>query len=543
MPDDLKIPVTTPGAAKAKRDLTEIARAEKKVGQSAEEAGRKGKKGGQDAAEGKKEAARWTDRLITKVKALVGAYLGLRGAQAVLRSLREETEKIDEATRKAAESLRAVMALSTLKGERVETQQAIWQMAIGAGRPIEQVAPAYYTLLGGTAGMERGRQMGLMQQALTMAKTDPRASLEALVSLFSTIGTQQPDLTPQQIGNLVSKTIEQAKATPEEMAMYLPSILTTARAAGADVGTAAAMFTLGTRRGGGVATSGTAVRAAILGLLLPAPDVQKQLTQFGFPATGDILSRIGWLQEAGGQLPPELVAGLGGRRGIEAISAIAEQPGALRAEIGLMAGAMAAPGSLLQQRLGEMYGELPAQRYLEQLSQLTVLTQKEYTDPEALLQQAEMELVDLAFRRQGVAPWMRKVAGWAYRTRRGLGYRAVSAEGPGEEAFLGLLRQGYTPADILEHVLPTIQEAGGAAWERRDWIGLDWPSPPEGVTYEQWYQQLLQAGGAEPMQGTGGGATGGAGAVSVFQGGTHYHIDDRRDPAGRPVQRVAPMGY
>ncbi len=541
MPDDLKIPVKLPGADKAKRDLADIARAQKRVGKAAEEAGSKGKKGGKDAAEGKKEAVHWTKRLITKVKALVMAYGGLRAVQSVLRSLREETEALDEASRKAATSLRAVMALSALKGERTETRQAIWKMAIEAGRPIEEVAPAYYTLLGGTAGMDRPRQMGLMQQALVMAKTDPRASLDPMVNLFSTLAVQNPDLTPTQIGNLISKTIERAKSTPEEMAMYLPSILTTAKAAGADRETAAALFSLGTRRGGGVATSGTAVRAAIMGLLTPSPDIQKQLMEFGFPVEGDILSRIGWLQQAGGQLPPELVAGLGGRRGIEAIAAIAEQPAALREEIGLMRQAVRAPGSLLEQRLRDMYGEAPGQRYLDQLSQLEVMRQKEYTDPEALLQQAEMELVDLVFKRLGVAPWMRKTARAAYQARRGLGYRGVSVEGPGEEAFLGLLKEGYTPADILEHVLPAVREAGGASWDRGDWVGLNWPSPPSGATHEQWYQQLLQGGGAEPMQGTGGGGTGGAG--TVFQGGTHYHNGDKRDPAGRPVQRVATSGY
>ena len=316
MAEDLKTPISMPGAEKAKRDLKEIAEGQRRVG-------REGKEAGEKAAEGAEKAHGWTGRLGDKVKGLLAGYLGLQGARRMLQYLNEETAKLDQTSRQAAESFRAVLALSELKGERAETQRGVWQLAISSGRRIEEVAPAYYTLLGGTAGMDPQRRQALMQQALLMAKTDPRADLNAIVNLMSTIGMQQPGLSPQQIGNLVSQTIERAKSTPSEMAAYVPAILTTAKTGGVDPATAMAMFAFGTRRGGGVAESGTAIRAAMLGLLAPSLALAQQLGQYGFPAGGDLMGRMAWLRRRGDELPPELVAALGGRRGLEAISGIA----------------------------------------------------------------------------------------------------------------------------------------------------------------------------------------------------------------------------
>lgn len=508
MPDDLKIPVTMPGAEKAKRDLDRLATGETKLGRAAEEAGRKGKKAGRDAAEGKKEAAGWTDRLAGKLKGLLGAYVGLRLARTILASLTEETEKMDAATRKAAESMTALLALSALKGERPEVQQAVWQMAVGAGRPIEQVAPAYYALLGGTVGMARERQQALMQQALLMGRTDPQAALAPIVGLFTTMATQQPQLSPQQIGNLLSQTIEAAKATTAEMAAALPSILSVAKVGGVPIQVPAAMFAFGTRRGGGVAEMGTAVRATMLGLLAPPAELQKRLAGFGFPARGDLMARIQWLLAAGPGMPPELQEALGGRRGIEAVAAIAAEPRAFEAEIAMMGGALGAPGSLLQQRLAEMYGEVPAQRYVTQLQQLEVLREREYQDPRVLREKAQIDLAELIDRRRGLSPFRRKGARWYLNRLRDLGWDPRIGMRPAQRGMADLLEQGYAAQDILDIVYPETTWAGGPSLESME--------------------QMLRAGGAQPMQ--------------LNLGGTHYHQDERRDPAGRPRTPVG-AGY
>lgn len=517
MADDVKINVSAPGAKGAQRDLQGVAAAEEKVGRS-------GKAAGQQVADGFKKTEGALARVKNAAKRFFGLFVagGAAGvALKVLASMRQELEEIQRSSENATRSLRAVMALSALKGERQEVRDAVWKMAVESGRPIEQVAPAYYTLLGGTAGMGPERQTGLMQQAMLMAKTDPGASLDALVNLFSTMGVQQPQLSEQQIGNLISRTIEQAKSTPEEMAGYLPPILSTARAAGADLEVPLAMFSFATRQGGGVATSGTAVRAALMGLLAPTPDIQKQLGQYGFPAEGDIMSRLGWLISEGGNLPPEVQAALGGRRGIEAVGAISAQPEAFEAEVQMMRGTIGAPDSLLKQRLRDMYGETPAQRYLDQLDQLKVMRQEEYQDPDMLLQGAEIELLDLLYKRQNIWPILRGMSRKWAGGRQAFGMRGVGRSAPGEAALADLLGEGYAPGDIAEHVLPEIDD------------GLIIPDAPEGMTHAQWYRQLLQEGDAQPMQGT---------VVNINQSGTIYNQDGKRSPAGR-VPDSAPGQY
>ena len=510
--------------------LDGLAAAQERVGKTAETAGKRGKRGGKEAGEGMKEAARFTDRAITRVKALIGTYIGFRTIRMAWAATREEIEKTEQATLKATEAQRAYLALSALRGEREEVQQAVWQMAIGASRPIEQVAPAYYTLLGGTAGMARERQQALMQQALLMGKTDPRASLESLVNLFATIGVQQPQLTPLQIGNLVSQIIEQAKSTPEEMAQYLPAILSTAKAGGVPIEVPSAMFTFATRRGGGVATSGTAVRSTLLGLIAPQAETLNEMKKLGFPTGGDLQTRLAWLAQVGLRLPPELQAGLGGRRGIEAVAAIAAEPRAFEAEIAMMAGTLREPGSLLQRKLSEMYGEVPAQRYLEQINQLKVLEQQAYQDPEALRQRAEMELVMVMAKRLGVSPFMREAIRANMKLRRGLGWEPIPEQTGVEKAFLDLLRQGYEPAQIMNVVFPEIAAAGG--WGPDEGVSPDWPEPPSGMTGAEWMQDILRRGGAGPMQGD----------VNIYEGGHHYHTGEKRDPAGRATVPVG-AGY
>lgn len=512
MPSDVKIKVSAPGADKTQRDLKGVAHAEKQVG---DEASRSGKK----TERGFRKTGQAVTGLAKKLKGLLGAYLGLQGARMIMASLRAETEKVDEATRKAAESMRALMALSTLKGERREVRDAVWDMAVTSGRPIEQVAPAYYTLMGGTSGMGQDRRQALAREALLMGKTDPGANLDAMMGLFSTIGTQQPDLSPRQIGNIVSRTIEQAKSTPEEMSQYLPGILTTAKAGGADLPTATAMFSFATRHGGGVATSGTAVRAAMLGLLAPSPDVAKQLGDYGYSRGDSLMEKISWLSQSGGQLPPELVTALGGRRGLEAISAISAQPESFRREVSQMQGAMGAEGSLLKERLRDMYGEVPAQRYLDQAKQWQVILQKDYAKPEESREQAIMNFREVLNRRRFGAGLRSGISGFFEKAGRYVTGSPMPSAGP-QAAAEQLIQEGYPASEIEKHVLPSLIE--------------DWKDTGnifnEGELLNK-YRGVLEKKDVQPMQGK---------EVSMInQSGTFYNINTRRDPAGRTVERLS----
>ncbi|HUU58548.1 MAG TPA: phage tail tape measure protein [Phycisphaerae bacterium] len=510
MPDDFNIRVTTPGARKAEQDLKKVAAAER-------EAGGAGKKAGDDAASGTRKALGLTSRLLGSVKGLIAGYVGLQGAMRVLRMLKTEMEEIDRVTENTARSLRSVMALSSVAGARPETKEFIKKAAAFAGRPLGEVSGAYYTLLGGTAGMARPRQEALFKQALLMGKTEPGAPVEPMVGLMGTMGMLQPGMTPQQIGNLMSRTIEAAKSTSAEMAQYLPDILTAAQAAGVDPATAAAMFSFATARGGGVATSGTAVRAAMLGLLAPPPAVAKELGAYGLRPGMDVMQRIGWLGREGGRLPPELIAQLGGRRGLQAISTIASQPGAFQAEISGARGALAMRGSLFRQRLTGMYGEDVSQRLFDQIQSLRVMSESETDRPEVLMGKARQEMVGWLARKQRISPIRRTTWDWYFQAARSFGYQHIPSAvaeqlEPKDWVMMGLMEAGYAPDVLQEHVWPTLQ---GRQFD-----------PGEEVLRQG---AMLRSQGMGPMQGN----------VQMNVGGTHYHNSDKRDPAGRVVPSPA----
>ena len=125
MPDDIKIPVTTPGARQAKQALRGVADAEKQIGQA-------GKQGGREAAEGLDRAERGAGRLMSKIKSLVASFAGMALVRRILSGLAEETERMDRASLRAAESMRSILALSTLGKERPEVQRALYEMAVSA---------------------------------------------------------------------------------------------------------------------------------------------------------------------------------------------------------------------------------------------------------------------------------------------------------------------------------------------------------------------------------------------------------------------------
>lgn len=449
--------------------------------QNAKQATQATRQFGKQGVESTDKVTTATGKLGAAVMGMVGAYAGMAGARMVMQALREETERIDRASRSAMESMRAVLALTALQGRRPEEIARMKQMAGVAGRPLGEVSQAYYTLLGGTAGMAPQRQAGLMQQVLQFAKTDPSAGLDPLVNLFTTMASQQPGMTPQQISNLLSMTIERAKARPEEMAQALPGILAVAQAGKVPVTMPAAMFAFATRKGGGVAVSGTAVRAAMLGLIRPAKDVEKRLVALGFNPQASVLEKIRWVAKMGDQLPTELQAALGGRRGIQAISGIAAAPEEFAQEQRIMERAMAAPEDLIQQRLAGMYGEVPAQRYLTQIQQLETLTALEDIKPQEMREKAILALRALR-RRKRATPIMRKLEEWGEAAE-----RAITGKVPfiGPDPLEALILEGYPAAEV-----------GGL---------LD-VTGPEGGYDEQvdWYRGELKRRGAGLMQGPGG---------------------------------------
>ncbi len=562
--DDVKIQISAPGADQAKTALTDVAAAERKVGDAADASAKKAA-GAYDQAKAKLQAyeraakklaytierkgkatdaerrrlerlnratdgyrrrlarvdqatsasVTTTNKLASSVKTMIGSYLGLQGVIRLVAFLRAEMDRVDETTRSAIESLRAVLALSALAGERQATQQAIMDMTVDSGgRTIEEVATSYYTLRGGTYGMDPKKQIGLMDEAVKLGKTDLKSPLDPIVNLFTTLASQYSDKSPRELSNLISYTNEAAKSSAGEMARYLPDVTTAAQTGGVPIAQALAMFSFATRKGGGVAKSGQSVKSALLGLLAPTPNVKKQLADYGYPAGGDLTARLAWLAANASKLPPELQAELGGREGLQAVSAIAQSPEEFVAEIEGAQGALAAPGSLVGDRLASMYQDSPSQRHLDQTKQSEeMLRQRDYSD-EAMREQSLAAFNDLMLERilgrgimyslhSGVDRGIRSFTGRAHRQPGGTIMNAMQQ----------MLGEGYAPADIMKTLGPSLDASdftGGLA-------GVD---DDDLVSHSR---QQMQSAGHRPMQG------------DVYNGGTHYHVADGNDPAGRPL--------
>jgi len=497
MADDVKIPISVPGAKESKAALDGVADSLHKVGDTA-------KRSGAEAHAETSKLGDVTHKLAQGVQALVGSYLGLQGVLKLLQGIREEHERELAVTLRQTEAMRGLLALSSLAGQRPEVQAQVQQMAVAAGKSVEQVAPAYYTLLGGTAGMDKARQQGLMQQSLLMSRMDPSASLDSIVNLMATLGTQQPGMSPLQIGNLLAGTLEQAKGTAGEMAGSLPDVLSAARVGGVDPATAAAMFSFATRQGGGVRRSGTAVRAAMMGLMAPTPDAMKAMTEAGMPAAGGLMARLDWLAKAGTNLPPELLAKVGGREGIAAVSAVSGDPGGFAAEIAAANQYMNMPGSLMQGSLAGMFGEVPSQRMLDQINMIKSAGDIESNKPAAMEADMRLEFRDLLAKRRGMGAatrWVKRTGNLAYW---GVTGEAIPEIDAAAQAMEDLVVEGYAPQQVLDTLLPA-QDRGASSAD---------------------FRGLMTKAGARTMQAPG----------ATYHGGTHYHNQDKSDPAGKPVR-------
>ena len=518
MADDVKIPISVPGAKESKAALDGVADALHKVGDTA-------KRSGAEAAGQTDQLGAVTHKLAQGVQTLVGSYMGLQGVLKVLQGIREEHERELAVTLRQTEAMRGLLAISSLAGQRPEVQAQVQAMAIASGRPVEQVAPAYQALLSGTAGMAPDRQQGLMEQTLLAGKMDYGQDLGGAAEFFTRIGFQQPEWSPQQIGNLGAR-MSSLGVSRGEAAEYLPGILATGRIAGADPADLAGMFSFAARRGGGVGQSGAAVRTVMMAMMDPNNANAKDLAKYGFPAKAGLMEKIGWIGEHGKDLPEDILAGMGGRRGVQVISAIANDPQGIQKEIGQVQAALAETGNMPGAALTGLYGEVPAQRMLDQIRSVKSGIEAEEQDPATLERKLRLDFRALLSHRIGVpaaARWVDETADVWYA---GLTGSAAQEARPVYRALEDLVVAGYDPDTVLNTVLPSLAKEGyEGIWDLRSSYS-DY-TPPSGQTEYGVFKGWLDKAGARPMQ---------TAAPTIYNGGTHYHNQDKNDPAGKPTR-------
>ena len=393
-----------------------------------------------------------TGRLAASARNMVASFVGIAGIIKLFAAVRAEMEAVERTTKSVLQGMRALQALSTMKGFRRAEQEFVFNQAtkLGGAQAIERTAQAYYTLKGGTYGMAPERQRGLFKESVAFAKTDPTADLNQVVNLFTTMASQQKGMTPLAISNLLSQGIEAAKSTTGEMAQFLPGVMTTAKVGKVDPAMAMAMFAMATRQAGGVSKSGLAVSRVMMNLLVPKGGIEQDMRRYGYPVKGNLTEKLEWLRDRGGEMPEALQAKLGGVRGIQALATIVSDPVGLAREEAQMRAAVRDPTSLVGRRMKEMFGEMPGQIVLEQQQQMEAMLERAQVDPAELQRANQILLQDLIMRRKGFDPARRKLAKAESDMLRLFGKRINRPDAPVSEiALTELLREGWTPEQLM----------------------------------------------------------------------------------------------
>ena len=144
MPDEVKIPVRTPGAAQARQELSGVAAAEQKVGHAGRRAGKETKEGADQAKRGLGEMGGAVDDvgrrfglnlaalMNWKLAAVAAVAAVVEGVRRALRTMREFNREMRGAYREFVELTRQPQtgALAQLRGEQAgETVKWMHQMA------------------------------------------------------------------------------------------------------------------------------------------------------------------------------------------------------------------------------------------------------------------------------------------------------------------------------------------------------------------------------------------------------------------------------
>ena len=461
MADDVKIPISTPGAKGALEDLRKVAAAEKEVGAAAESSGKQAKAGGGMAADAMAHLGKEADHVMDSLKGMALGFAGLEGAKQGLEMLVALHEKLARTAEEAAQAMTGVLSLSSLAGQRKEVVEKVHGMAVKAGRPLSQMAGAYQAIQSGTAGMDESKRTGLLNQVAMLSQLEPSASPEALAGTLAELSMQQPNLSPNQVGNLMSTMREQAGGTLGDVGAVLPNLGGMAAASGADLPTVLGMFSVASRRSGGMGRAGSGVSHVLASLMNPRGPAGAALASAGMPTGGSLQGRLAWLAAHQGQLPPEVEMALGGPRGVAAVAAIAGNPEELSRTTAAIAASMGGQGSQVSGQLAGLYGESEMVRAAHaKAAAEEVMHGPTPAAVTALTEEAQVETRQAAMKDMGVPRPLRWLAGFQESTMNVLGMHPRDA---------GLMQPGFRPGAVpVSGGGTTIHNHGGTMYVTAD---------------------------------------------------------------------------
>jgi len=536
MTDELRIPISTPGAAAAKKNLAAIAAGERDVGRAAETSGRKAAgagqaaAGGMDAAEKKtRKAKRAMDDWGNAGKVAAGAVIAaftkvVARMQEVNARLRDTYREFVGLTQQAE-----TIALAQVRGAS-ERKTALWLETQGQrfGLAPENVRGAAFGIESGLKPGQVGGQAALGQIETAAFQTMRAFGAGGKTMSSLTIAGYEAGLakTPEQFRQFYAKAGAYAGGsamTMQDLGGIMGRLLPLAVKAGIDPDYFMAQAAAMSYR---IAEPG-ALGTALMQLIRAAGKKSKPLQQFAAGqgrAMGDLSARE--IMEFQSEFVSRGLAKGGPVGGEEAATQLELPP-----ELGQVYGAAFDPavqarmGGLMQAGRGARWGPVVGQRFRGMMG----TAEARYTSEDArgrvekLRRSAEESDYHAATKYAGaeVARMLRKGdTGWANRVRE----YAMGEEGMGR-AYLHELVTGR---------LTTMIHGGGA--RGRQAAGMldaidDYPLA---------YAQFGVAERDDMIKAVQFLEKSGMGFPNTFQGGTHYHNNDKREPAGRRREPAAP---
>ncbi len=586
MPDDVKIPVGAPGARKAARDLRGVAAAQRQVGQAGGAAGKK-LAGGYERAQGR------LNRLNKRVKELrwnmQRAGGGTDAQRLKLRRMSDTAARLGKRLKRVGED--GSGALNKLgQAAGVNTSLfANWQLAaVAAGAAVVAMV-----MRAREAMKELRREMrqwyrefvDLSRQPMTGALARIRGATEA-----DTVGWMH------RTGRKYSIAPEEARDMAFEMESGLDPAQVGGKAAFEDIQDAGYKFMRAEKASGGTA-SGLAIAAFEAGIATRPADFKRFYAKVSAYAGKSKVSPEQIGQIAAELLPAAVAAGISEDQFLAMASAMSfriKRPDLLRTTLERMiraAGTNSEGLSRAAEATGRKLGQMSAVEIMELQSDIIsgamrdrgvqgAMAAAEQLKLPAELAQIYPKAFDPAVRRRmrgllaiGSAATWEGTVGSRYREVRGstesqeyssrLGKQQAKQRAGQENALFAVL-ENRAEAKVTEMMgagenIPGVWEAGPRGKEKaiRKYI-LDYlyeavaRIDPESLPDDQARREWRDASGDITTAGILGYRSSGAGEErvqsaarfaqrygDVYQGGTHYHINDGRDPAG---QAAAPKG-
>lgn len=419
MAKDVNIHVKTQGTDQAKRQLDEVGRSAKDVGDGA----RKGAKGvdelGTSASKSRgifgkfvSDAASW----MTKFAGFMTIVMGFTKAVQAQSKAIEEHGNIAAAQQ---QKLLALMGMGTFYETHPEARKQVAAFAEYGKRPFEEVATAWYGLESKGAGLTESQKQNIMKEALELGRMEPEAGLTNIIDVLALYAKETRQKDANQIQNVIRQTLSQAGADVTQIGQYLPQFLSLGIAGGLTGAETAGLWAFATTRAPSPEKATVGIRNIFMALQGKGkPESQKLLQSLGISPDMTVFEQLTALSAARGAgrfgVPEaELLAGT---ENAAILMSMLTEPAAMM-EIVRQVTAVDRPDiDITRQKLDRIMGTDKIARLEENLREQRIRVQNiKGRDVRALEWQALLAEYEAEMREAGVPEYIILLQLWKYR--------------------------------------------------------------------------------------------------------------------------------